>query len=197
MLDLLQVHVQFVHPQSGALAHGGELCGLAVGVGQAGHVLVLVGKLGQVGQGADDLLVHQFQALAHDDHVGVVTHIAAGGAQMDDALGVGALQAVGIDVAHHVMTDQLFPGGSLFVVDVVLVGFQLGDLLVGDVQALLLLGFGQGNPQTAPGAELVVIGKNILHLVRSIPGGEGRDITIMCHERFSLSVGGGAHYSLK
>ena len=100
---------------------------------------------------------------------------------MDDALGVGALQTVRIDVAHHIVTDQLFPRGGFLVVDVILVGFQLGNLLIGDGQALLLLGLGQCNPQTAPGTELVVVRESILHLVRSIPGGEGRDITIMCH----------------
>ena len=56
---------------------------------------------------------------------------------MDDALGLGALDAVGVDVAHDVVTDQPFPFLGDLVVDVVLVGFQLGDLLLGDGQAQL------------------------------------------------------------
>ena len=67
MVKPLQIHVQLVHPECGALADGGQLRGLAVGVGQAGHGLVLVGELGQIFQHADDLLAHELQALAHDD----------------------------------------------------------------------------------------------------------------------------------
>ena len=153
-----------------------------MGVGQAGHVLVFIGKLGQIGQHTDDLFADQLQGLPHDDHIGVIAHIAAGGTQMNDALCLGALQAVGIDVAHHVMAYQLFPGDGVLVIDVILVGFQLGNLFVGDGQALLLLGLGQGNPQLAPGAELVVVREDILHLVRSIAGAERRDIAVMlCH----------------
>ena len=64
-VQLLQVHVELVHPQGGALAHGGQLGRLAVGVGQAGHILVFPGKVGQQGQHADELFAHQLQALAH------------------------------------------------------------------------------------------------------------------------------------
>ena len=122
----LQVHHQLVGPQGGALAHGGGLGGLAVGVGHAGHVLVLLGKVGQLCQHADELFAHQLQALPHHDDVGVVAHIAAGGTQMDDAGCLGALLAVGVDVAHHVVAHQLFPLDGDFIVDVVHMGFQLG-----------------------------------------------------------------------
>ena len=193
MVDLLQVHVQLVHPQGGALADGGQLGGLAVGVGEAGHILVLVGKLGQVRQHADGLLAHQLQSLAHDDDVGIIAHIAAGSTQMDDTLGLGALQTVGIDVAHDIVTHQLFAGDGILVVHVVLVGFQLGNLLIGDGKALLLLGLGQRDPQLAPGAELVVVREDILHLVRGIAGRERGNITVMlCHGKSPL-----LSYSLK
>ena len=184
MVQLLHIHIELIHPQSGALAHGGQLGGLAVGVGEAGHVLVLGGELRQIGNDADELFAHQFKALPHDDDIGVVAHIAAGSAQMDDALRLGALQAVGVDMAHHIMTHQLFPCGGVLVVDIVLVGLQLGDLLIGDVQTLFLLGLGQRDPQPPPGAELVVIGEDVLHLVRGIPGGKRRNITVMfSHDR--------------
>ena len=193
VVDLLQVHIQLVHPQGGALANGGQLGGLAVGVGEAGHILVLVSKFSQVCQYADDLLAHQLQSLAHDDDIGVVAHIAAGSTQMDDTLCLGALQAVGIDVAHHVMAHQLFAGDGILVVHVVLVGFQLGDLLIGDSQALLLLGLGKRDPQLAPGAELVVVRENVLHLIGSITGRERGNITVMlCHGKSPL-----LSYSLK
>ena len=47
VLHLQIVHIQFVQPQGGALAHGGQLRRLQVGVGQGGHGLVPVGKVRQ------------------------------------------------------------------------------------------------------------------------------------------------------
>ena len=70
---------------------------------------------------------------------------------------------------------------------------KLGKLLIGDCQALLLFSLGKRNPQLAPGAELVVVGEDILHLVRSIAGGERGNITVMlCHGKSPL-----LSYSLK
>jgi len=180
VVDLLQIHHQLIGPQGGALAHGGGLGGLAVGVGHAGHVLVLFGKAGQLCQHADELFAHQLKALPHHDDVGVVAHIAAGGTQMDDARCLGALLAVGVDVAHDVVAHQLFALNGDLIVDVVHMGFQLGHHVGGDIgQALIHLGPCQRHPQSPPCAELVVIGEDILHLVRSIAGGKGADITVM------------------
>ena len=150
-----------------------------MGVGHAGHVLVFLGKAGQLCQHADELFAHQLQALPHDDDVGVVAHIAAGGTQMDDAGCLGALLAVGINVAHHIMAHQLLARNGDLVVDVVHMGFQLGHHVGGDVgQALVHLGPCQCHPQAAPGAELVVR-EDVLHLIGRITGREGADITIM------------------
>ena len=52
-------------------------------------------------------------------------------------------------------------------------GFQLGDLLFGDGQTQLVLGFGQGNPEKAPGSELFVGGEEVLHLFAGVTGAEG------------------------
>ena len=100
---------------------------------------------------------------------------------MDDPLGVRALQAVGVDVAHHVVAALLLPADGVLVVDVVGVGLQLGDLLVGDGQALPLLGLGQGDPEFAPGAELVVVGEDVLHLLAGVAGLEGGNVSVVCH----------------
>ena len=115
-----------------------------------------------------------FEALTHHDDVGVVAHIAAGGTQMDDACRLGALLAVGVDMAHHVVAHQLFALNGDFIVDVVHMGFQLGHHFGGDIgQALLHLGPGQRHPQAAPGAELVVVREDVLHLIGGITGGKG------------------------
>ncbi len=180
VVDLGKIHHQLVGPQGSALAHSGGLCGLAVGVGHAGHVLVLLGEAGQLGQHTDQLLADEFQALPHDDDVGVVAHIAAGCPQMQNACRFGTLQAVGVDVAHHVVAHQLLPLDGDLIVDIVHMGFQLGHHLGGDVgQALFHLGPGQRHPQAAPGPELVVVREDILHLVGRIAGGKRADITVM------------------
>ena len=105
---------------------------------------------------------------------------------MDDAGGLGALLAVGIDVAHHVVADQLLPGNGDVIVDIVHMGFQLGHHFGGDIgQALLHLGPGQRHPQAAPGAELVVIREDVLHLIGGVAGGKRADITVMLRHWFS------------
>ena len=147
MVDLGKIHHQLVGPQGGTLAHGGGLCRLAVGIGHAGHVLVLLSKAGELCQHTDQLFANEFQALPHHDDIGVIAHIAAGGTQMDDAGCLGALLAVGINVAHHVVAHQLFALNGHFVIDVVHMGFQLGHHVGGDVgQALVHLGPCQCHP---------------------------------------------------
>ena len=181
VFQLLVVHAQLVQPQAGALAHGGQLGGLQMGVGKAGQGLVLLGEGRQLVHHVQQLFAHQLQRVAHHQHVGVVAHIAAGGPQVDDAPGVGTLQAVGVHVAHHVVAALFLPALGVLVIDVVPVGLQLGDLLVGDGQALGLLGPGQGDPQPAPGAELVLFGEQVLHFPACIPGAEGALIGIVRH----------------
>ena len=72
----------------------------------------------------------------------------------------------------------------IVVVDVLRVGFQLGNLLVGNVQPLLLFRLRQRNPQLPPGAELVVLGEDELHLLAGIAGREWADIAVMRHNAF-------------
>ena len=191
MVDLLQVHHQLVGPQGGTLAHGGGLGRLAVGVGHAGHVLVLLGKTGQLGQYADELFADELQTLTHHDDVGVVADIAAGRAQMDDALGFRALHPVSVHMRHHVVAHLLFLFARHIVVDVVHMGFQLLHHFGGDVgQALLHLCAGQRHPQAAPGAELVVIREDVLHLIGGVTGGKRADIAVMLrHWKSSYAPG--------
>ena len=111
---------------------------------------------------------------------------------MQNALGFWALQTVGVDVAHHVVTAFPFPALGVLVVDVVLMGFQLGDLLVGDGKPLRLFRFGQSDPELPPCAELVVLGENELHVFAGIAGGKGADVGGMVgHGETSLKDGKG------
>ena len=179
-VQLLYVAEQVLHPQSGTLAHGDQLSGLIVGVAQGGHILVGVGKLPQIGQHLQKLCPQVFQAVPIDHNVGVVGDVAGGSTQVDDAGGRGSHLAVGIDMGHDIMAHQLLPLGGHGVVDVGNVGLQLPDLLLGDVQAQLVLGLGQGNPQLPPGLVAHILGEKVEHILRSVAAGQGGFVAV-CH----------------
>ena len=87
---------------------------------------------------------------------------------MNDAFGIRALLTVGIDMGHDVMADFLLTGFGHIIIDVIFGSLQFFDLLVCDGKAQLLFCLSQGDPQAAPGTELIVLGKNKLHLFACI-----------------------------
>ena len=87
---------------------------------------------------------------------------------MDDALCLRTLAAVCVYVGHDVVAYLFLTGLCHVVVDVVLMGLQFVDLLLGDGQSQLLLGFSQGDPQLSPGAEFLIRGKDVLHLLACV-----------------------------
>ena len=74
-----------------------------------------------------------------------------------------ALAAVGLHVGHHVVAQLLLQRLGDVEVDIVAVRAQLGELLIGDVEAEFLLGLGQGYPEAAPGAELLQLAPVLEH----------------------------------
>ena len=170
VLHLLQVREEFVHPQGGPLAHGDHLGGLVVGVAQGRKGLVPAGKLCQAGQHPHQLVPDELEALLHQNHVRIVPHVAAGGPQVDDGHGVGAVGPVGVDVGHHVVAELLLLLGGQVVVDVVTFPLHLIDLGLGDGQAQFHLRPGQGDPQPVPGGKLLVRGEEVQHLPAGVPG---------------------------
>ena len=175
---LLEIHQKFLDPQRRALADGGRLRGLEVGEREGGEILVFLRKTAQLRDGVDQLFLHQPHRVVEDNQVGVVADIAARRPQMDDTAGVRALLAIGIDMRHHIVADFLFPLRGDFIVNVLRMGLQLRDLLVGNRQAELLLGLRERDPQLPPGAELIVGGEQVLHLPAGIARGQGRFIFI-------------------
>ena len=116
-------------------------------------------SLGEAGQALDHRhqpVADQLQRLAQQEQVGVVGHVAARGAQVDDRPGRGADVAVGVDVGHDVVPQPPFVPLGSGKIDVVDMLPQLGDLLRRDWQPKFRLGLGQGHPQPPPGAELTL-----------------------------------------
>lgn len=80
----------------------------------------------------------QVQGMLQHDQVGVVSHVTRGGPQVNDGRRARAALRERMHVRHDVMPHALFVLGCAREVDVVDRTFELGDLVVGDVEAQLL-----------------------------------------------------------
>ena len=81
-------------------------------------VFVFVSKFCQLCHHVDEFFADQSQAFGHDDQIGVITNIAGGCSQMDDALCLRALLSIGIYVGHDIMAHQTLALLCYFIVDV-------------------------------------------------------------------------------
>ena len=178
ILHVFKVHQKLLHPQRGALAHGGRLCRLEVGEGERGQVFIFFRKMGKNADDIDELLPNNLHGFRHDDDVGVVADIAACCAEVDDAGSLRALLAVGIHMAHHVVAHKALALFGDFIVDVLGVCLQLIDLFLRDRQTELHFALCKCDPKAAPGLELHVRRKQVLHLFVGIAGGQGGFIRI-------------------
>ena len=87
---------------------------------------------------------------------------------MYDTLCVGALYAVSINVAHNVVTDELFALDCYVIVDIVLVSLELVNLLLSNRQTELHFSFRKSNPKSSPRPELHIRREDILHFLTRI-----------------------------
>ncbi len=126
------------------------------------------GEVGQGGDDADQPVAQQLETFAHQDQIGVVGDVAAGGPQMDDPRRAGAGIAEGVDMGHHVVAQPALVrlgGGKVDAVDG---RAQLGNLCRHDRQAEFGLGFGQRHPQPPPGAEFALRAPEAAHFGRGV-----------------------------
>ena len=84
---------------------------------------------------------------------------------MNDPLRLRTLYAVGMDMAHHVVTHELLLRLRHLIIDILRGALQLCNLFLADVQSELALCLRQGDPEPAPGSEFLLLGKNVLHLL--------------------------------
>ena len=187
MFDFAERQIEFLHPESRSLSHCRGLRGLEVGKAQRRKTLVGVRELGKLCQNIDQFPAYQAERFAHDDHIGIISHVAACRAEMDDALRLGALQSICIDMAHNVVADDLLTRLRFRIVDIIGVFLELRDLLIRDRKSQLLLCLCQRDPQFSPRSELHVGREDILHLSACVSLGKRAHISVICHAVF-LSV---------
>ncbi len=89
---------------------------------------------------------------------------------MNDRLGLGALNAVRINVTHYIMSHNTFACLCDFEIDVIGMSLKLGNLLVCDIESELLFRLCKRDPQSAPCSEFEFLRKNILHFVAGVAG---------------------------
>ena len=171
-IELIEVKEQVVDPQTRPLAHGRGLGGLEVGVGQRRQRGVFFRKVRQRGDRVQQQAADEAQRLAHAEDIGVVPHIAARRAEMDDAPRLRAGLAVGQHVRHHVVAHLVLVARGGVIVDVADMRAQLTQLLVRDRQPQRLLALRQRDPEPAPGGELPVVGEKPFHLLVGIAAAE-------------------------
>ena len=152
----MQVHEQLVHPQGRALADCGQLRGLEVGKAERRLRLVCVRELRQLVQHGRKLFAHKQQTLADLDDVGIVAHVSACRAEVDDARRLRRGLAEGVNVRHDVVADFLLARFGGLIINISDMRLHLVHLLLRDGQAERHLRLGQRYPQAAPGRELHV-----------------------------------------
>ena len=177
-INFAQIRKEILHPQRRALAYRHQLRGLIMRIAQRGQRLVLAGKVGQIGDHLEQLAAQVAQSVAVDDQIGVVGHVAARRAQMDDAGRAGRDLAERVHVRHHVMAHLFFTRTDAVVVNIRDMRLHFVDLLLRDGQAQRLLRPGQRYPQLAPGAAAGVGGKQLQHIRRCIAGSQRRFVLI-------------------
>ena len=192
IVQILIVQIKFLQPECRALSHGCRLCRLEMRECQRRLRLIFLSEIRQLRHNVYQLLFHKLQCLCHDNNIGIVTHIAGGRTEVDDASRLRALFSVCVHMAHDVVAHFLLSRLCDIIVDILRMRLQLLDLLVCNDrlsvlgQSQFLLRLRKGNPELAPRAELHVRGKNVLHLLTCIAFRKGAFISVCTHNFISF-----------
>ena len=126
---------------------------------EAGESRIFVGKVAEVLHRGFQLPLEIAKAVAVENQVRVIGHVAARCAEVDDALCPGRVHTERIDVRHHVVPDLLFLFGHHVVIDRAHVRGQLVDLRLRNGKTQIVLCLRQSDPEPAPRFEPAVRGK--------------------------------------
>ena len=181
VIYFLQIKNKLIQPEACSLSDRRRLRRLEMCKAKRRLLLVLIRKICQSGNDIDQLLPDKKKGITHNDDIRIVSDIAAGCSQMDDALCLRAKKTVSINMTHDIVADNFLAGLRLFVIDILRVLLHLRNLLIGDIQSQLLLCLSECNPELSPGPEFLIRRKDILHLTARIPRGKRTYILIVCH----------------
>ena len=112
------------------------------------------GSCGEGAQPIDDhrgLRADHLEPFTHDQEVRIADDVLTGRTQVDHAVRAGRPLSVGVHVRHDVVSQALLVCGGRFEVDVLEVLPEVRDLFRRDREAELMLGFGEREPDAAPG----------------------------------------------
>ena len=182
-IQLFEIYQKVLNPQTRALSDRRQLGRLKMRRSELRHVLVFQGELRQLVDDAHQATAYVYHPLLHLDEIGIVSDKCAGRSQVNDSLRLRALDTVGIDMAHHVVTAALFFGFRDIEIDVLRVGLEFVYLLLRNRKAKLHFAFGEDNPELAPGFELVLRAEEKLHFPGSVSCIE-RVFVFVTHFRF-------------
>ena len=115
-----------------------------------------------------DLSCDEIQRIPLDQDVCVADDVLAGGAEMNDARGLGDAISKRMNVCHHVVAKIPFVLLRGLEIDVVQRGTQAIDLRGIDGQPQLLLGFRECQPDSTPISELATCREDDPHVGGSV-----------------------------
>ena len=75
-----------------------------------------------------------------------------------------------MNMSHYVVTADLLLGSGVFIIDVILMGFEISYLLISNIKTQFLFSFSQSYPEKSPCTELLVRREDVLHLLTGIAG---------------------------
>ncbi len=133
-----------------------------------GRFLVPLGLRGEGLHDCDKPPAHQVHCFAHYQQIGIVDHVHAGRAEMQNFAGDRRLICICMQVGHHVMPHAALVyrrSGEVHIIDML---SQCGDLFRGDGQPHFVLRLGEGQPDASPGRRTAARGEQFGHGPRRV-----------------------------
>ena len=128
------------------------------------QVLVLLGKVRNGGDSAEQQTTDNTERTLHKYDIGIVSDVAGGRAEMDYSLRAGACVTVRLDVRHNIVTHLMLVLTRTLVIYIVDMCTQLRYLLLGYAEPELALALRKGYPELSPCTELGIRGEYLFHL---------------------------------
>ena len=174
IFQVLQIHHEFLHPESCSLPYCGRLCRLEMCKSECRLGLLLISEFGQSSNHIHQFLFHQFQSFCHNDNVCVITNVAGCSAKVNDAGSFRALLAKSVHMTHNVMTNFFLSGTGHIIIDVFHMLLHFINHFLGDGRLTVLgkaklhLCLSKCDPKFSPGSEFHILGENELHFLACI-----------------------------